>query len=51
MKFSSLLSENVRMIIKLPTKAYLSDVTVANIYESFTPQDGGENQPELHALK
>ena len=32
------------MITDLPTKAYLSDLTVTNISQSFYLQDGGKNQ-------
>jgi len=41
-----LVYENVCIITSMPTKAYVSDITVKTLSE-FYPQDGGESQLAL----
>jgi len=41
-EFDQLVEENVHMMINLPTKAYLSDITVTNISKSFTHKMAAE---------
>ena len=51
LKFNAQAYENVRVIIKLANKAYLSDITVVNISESFTPKMAAKTSWHRHESK
>jgi len=43
-KLNQLVQENVDMIINLPKKVYLGDITVTNISRSFTYKMAAKNE-------